>query len=151
MQANNLLGEMNLMNKIYKDNDLEKSDVYKDKRGFSIITRSGIEKIQAKNEIAVTFEVIKAELDNCIVKATSLIREGDEWIPKMETFGSATKGNCRQPFRIEIAEKRALARVIIKTMNYTETLGEDEISYQKREPKKSTLVNDNDLDVIKNL
>ena len=123
---------MNLLNKIYKDNDLEKSDVYNDKRGFSIITRSGIEKIQAKNEIAVTFEVIKAELDNCIIKATSLIREGDEWIPQMETFASATKDNCRQPFRIEIAEKRALARVIIKTMNYTETLGEDEIKHQSK-------------------
>ena len=123
---------MNLLNKIYKDNDLEKSDVYKDKRGFSIITRSGIEKIQAKNGIAVSYEVIKAELDNCIIKATSLIREGDEWIPQMETFGSATKDNCRQPFRIEIAEKRALARVIIKTMNYTETLGEDEIKHQSK-------------------
>ncbi len=123
---------MNLMNKIYKDNDLEKSDVYKDKRGFSIITRSGIEKIQARNEIAVSFEVVKAELDNCIIKATSLIKDGDDWIPKMETFGSATKDNCRQPFRIEIAEKRALARVIIKTMNYTETLGEDEIKHQSK-------------------
>ena len=123
---------MNLMNKIYKDNGLEKSDVYKDKRGFSIITRSGVEKIQAKNEIAVSFEVIKAELDNCIVKATSLIKDGDEWIPKMETFGSATKDNCRQPFRMEIAEKRALARVVIKTMNYTETLGEDEIKHQSK-------------------
>ncbi|MBC8265441.1 MAG: hypothetical protein H8E84_00570 [Flavobacteriales bacterium] len=120
------------MNKIYKDNDLEKSDVYKDKRGFSIITRSGIEKIQARNEIAVSFEVVKAELDNCIIKATSLIKDGDDWIPKMETFGSATKDNCRQPFRIEIAEKRALARVIIKTMNYTETLGEDEIKHQSK-------------------
>ena len=132
MQNDNLLGEMNLMNKIYKDNDLEKSDIYKDKRGFSIITRSGIEKIQAKNEIAVSYEVIKAELDNCIIKATSLIREGEEWIPKMETFGSATKENCRLPFRIEMAEKRALARVIIKTMNYTETLGEDEIKHQSK-------------------
>ncbi len=142
---------MNLMNKIYKENGLDKTDVYKDKRGFSIITRSGIEKIQNKNSISVSFEVIKAELDNCIVKATSLIREGDEWIPKMETFASATKDNCRQPFRIEIAEKRALARVIIKTMQYTNVLGEDEISFQKKEPKKSTLVNDNDLDVIKDL
>tara|TARA_R110002051_G_scaffold178146_2_gene247972 strand:- start:2803 stop:3186 length:384 start_codon:yes stop_codon:yes gene_type:complete len=123
---------MNLMNKIYKDNDLEKSDVYKDKRNFTIITRSGIEKIQNKNSISVSFEVIKAELDNCIVKATSLIREGEEWIPKMETFGSATKDNCRLPFRIEMAEKRALARVIIKTMNYTETLGEDEIKHQSK-------------------
>ena len=120
------------MNKIYKDNDLEKSDVYKDKRGFSIITRSGIEKIQAKNEISVSFEVIKAELDNCIIKATSLIRDGEEWIPKLETFASATKDNCRQPVRIEIAEKRALARVIIKTMNYTETLREDEIKHQSK-------------------
>jgi len=137
-----------LMNKIYKENDLDKSDVYKDRRGFSIITRSGIEKIQAKNEISVSYEVIKAELDNCIVKATSLIREGDEWIPKMETFGSATKDNCRQPFRMEIAEKRALARVIIKTMNYTNVLGEDEISYQK---EKSSLVNDNDLDALNKL
>ena len=123
---------MNLMNKIYKDNGLEKNDIFTDPRKFKIITRSGIEKIQAKNEISVSFEVIKAELDNCIIKATSLIREGDEWIPKMETFGSATKDNCRQPFKIEIAEKRALARVIIKTMNYTETLGEDEIKHQSK-------------------
>ena len=63
----------------------------------------------------------------------------------METFGSATKDNCRLSFRIEIAEKRALARVIIKTMNYTETLGEDEISHQKKGKF------DDDLEVIKNL
>ena len=138
-----------LMNKIYKDNGLDKNDIFTDRRKFTIITRSGIEKIQAKNEISVSYEVIKAELDNCIVKATSLIREGDEWIPKMETFGSATKDNCRQPFRMEIAEKRSLARVIIKTMNYTNVLGEDEISYQKE--KKSSIVSDNDLDTIKNL
>ena len=136
-----------LMNKIYKDNDLEKNDVYKDKRGFAIITRSGIEKIQARNEISVSFDVIKAEPDNCIVKATSLIREGDEWIPKIETFGSATKDNCRQPFRMEIAEKRALARVIIKTMNYTNVLGEDEISYQKTAAKDWN----NDLDALNKL
>ena len=136
-----------ILRKLYTDNSLTKDDVYKDKRGFAIITRSGIEKIQANNEIAVTYEVVKAELDNCIVKATSLIREGDEWIPKIETFGSATKDNCRQPFRMEIAEKRALARVIIKTMNYTNVLGEDEISYQKTASKDWN----NDLDAINKL
>ena len=52
---------------------------------------------------------------------------------------------------MEIAEKRALARVIIKTMQYTNVLGEDEISHQKKKPKKSTLVNDDDLEAIKNL
>ena len=136
-----------LMNKIYKENGLDKNDIFTDRRKFTIITRSGIEKIQAKNEIAVTYDVIKAELDNCIVKATSLIKDGDEWIPKIETFGSATKDNCRQPFRMEIAEKRALARVIIKTMNYTNVLGEDEISYQKTASKDWN----NDLDAINKL
>ena len=63
----------------------------------------------------------------------------------METFGSATKDTCRQAFRMEIAEKRALARVIIKTMNYTNVLGEDEISYQKKGKF------DGDLEAIKNL
>ena len=136
-----------LMNKIYKDNGLDKNDIFTDRRKFTIITRSGVEKIQYKNSISVSFEVIKAELDNCIVKATSLIREGDEWIPKIETFGSATKDNCRQPFRMEIAEKRALARVIIKTMNYTNVLGEDEISYQKTAAKDWN----NDLDALNKL
>ena len=135
------------MNKIYKDNGLDKNDIFTDRRKFTIITRSGVEKIQYKNSISVSFEVIKAELDNCIVKATSLIREGDEWIPKIETFGSATKDNCRQPFRMEIAEKRALARVIIKTMNYTNVLGEDEISYQKTAAKDWN----NDLDALNKL
>ena len=32
--------------------------------------------------------------------------------------------------RKEIAEKRALARVIIKTMNLTNTYGEDELKFQ---------------------
>ena len=142
-----------LMNKIYKENGLDKNDFYfliyfySFVRKFTIITRSGIEKIQANNEIAVSYEVIKAELDNCIVKATSLIKDGDEWIPKMETFGSATKDNCRQPFRMEIAEKRALARVIIKTMHYTNVLGEDEVSYQKTASKDWN----NDLDALNKL
>ena len=48
----------------------------------------------------------------------------------METYASATKENCMQKFRMEIAEKRALARIIIKTMNLTNTFGEDEINYQ---------------------
>ena len=49
----------------------------------------------------------------------------------MQTFASATKENCMQKFRMEIAEKRALARIIIKTMNLTNVYGEDELKYQK--------------------
>ena len=115
-----------ILNALYKDNSLEKEDVYKDKRGFTIITRSGIEKIQANNNIDVEFKLINWEIDNCVIKATSFI-DGKK---KMETYASATKENCMQKFRVEITEKRALARVIIKTLSLTNTLGQDEIEHQ---------------------
>ena len=117
-----------ILNDLYKENSLEKEDVYKDKRGFTIITRSGIEKIQKNNNIDVEFKLISWELDNCVIKATSFI-DGKK---KMETYASATKENCMQKFRVEIAEKRALARIIIKTMNLTNTLGQDEVEHQEK-------------------
>ena len=117
-----------ILNTLYKDNSLTKEDVYKDKRGFTIITRSGIEQIQWNNKIEVNFEVISYEVGNVILKATSF----QDGIKKCETFGSASKENCFQKFPVEIAEKRALARIIIKTMGLTNTLGKDEVDYQKQ-------------------
>ena len=114
-----------ILNELYKNNSLEKEDVYKDKRAVTIITRSGIEKIQVNNKIAVTFELISWELDNCVIKATAYMKTN-----KIETYASATKENCMQKFRVEIAEKRALARAIIKIMQLTNTLGQDEIEHQ---------------------
>ena len=118
--------ESEKLNLLYKDNSLEKEDVYKDKRGFSIIKRSGIEKIQVNNNIKVHFECLSFDVNNCVIKATSYI----DGVEQMQTYASATKENCIQKFRIEIAEKRALARVIIKTMNLTNTYGEDELKFQ---------------------
>ena len=117
-----------ILNTLYKDNSLTKEDVYKDKRGFTIITRSGIEQIQWNNKIEVIFDVISYEIGNIILKATSF----QDGIKKCETFGSASKENCFQKFPVEIAEKRALARIIIKTMGLTNTLGKDEVDYQKQ-------------------
>ena len=117
-----------ILNTLYKDNSLTKEDVYKDKRGFTIITRSGIEQIQWNNKIEVVFDVISYEVGNIILKATSF----QDGIKKCETFGSASKENCFQKFPVEIAEKRALARIIIKTMGLTNTLGKDEVDYQKQ-------------------
>jgi hypothetical protein len=121
------------LNELYKNNSLNKEDVYtmthKNKDGSikktTIITRSGIEKIQYINKIDVVFEVISKEVGNIIIKAYS--KKGDL---KMETYGTASKLNCFQKFPVEIAEKRALARVIIKTMHLTNTLGQDEIDHQ---------------------
>ena len=114
-----------ILNELYKNNSLEKEDVYKDKRGFTIITRSGIEKIQAKNKIDIKFKLISWELDNCVVKATAYLKT-----KIIETYASATKENCMQKFRVEIAEKRAMSRAVIKIMNLTNTLGQDEVEHQ---------------------
>ena len=56
-----------------------------------------------------------------------------EFIPIIETFGSASINNCKQHFLVEMAEKRSLARCIIKTMKWTNMMGEDEIENQPNE------------------
>ena len=124
------------LTKFYKLHNLNPTDVYKDKRGFVIITKSGIEKIQNQNGIKVGFEMIVCDIDNVVIKAISMRFDAnaDEFIPIIETFGSANKENCRQTFKVEIAEKRALARCIIKTMQWTDIMGEDEVENQ---PNKS--------------
>jgi len=124
------------LRKFYELHNLLPTDVYKDKRGFVIITRSGIEKIQTQNNIKVAFNVIVCELENVVLKAVSMRFDAnaDEFVPIIETFGSASKNNCRQHFLVEIAEKRSLARCIIKTMQWTNILGEDEVENQ---PSKS--------------
>ena len=117
-----------ILRKLYTDNSLTKDDVYKDKRGFTIITRSGIEKIQYQNKIEVAFEMIQCMKDMVVIKAKTFQNEE----PRIETYGSATDENCMNKFKVEVAEKRALARAIIKTMRLTNTLGQAEIENQKK-------------------
>ena len=38
------------LRRLFVENNMSEDDVYKDKRGFVIINRSGIEKIQFKNK-----------------------------------------------------------------------------------------------------
>ena len=119
------------LKKIYIDYNLTKEDVYSDRRGFAIITRSGAEKIQLDRNIQVEYEVICCSLENVVIKAISYIQDQDgEWIKQMETFGSASINNCKQHFLVEIAEKRSLSRIIIKTLGFTNTYGDDELKHQ---------------------
>jgi spermidine synthase len=43
-----------------------------DRRGFTIITRSGIEKIQLDTNIQVEYDVIVCDLDNVVIKGYKL-------------------------------------------------------------------------------
>jgi hypothetical protein len=118
------------LTKIYKDYNLTKDDIYQDRRGFVIITRSGIEKIQFDQNIKIEFDVIKCEKDNVVIKATSYLQDQDDWLKQIEPFSFLTDKNCIQHFKVEIAEKRAKARCIVQTIGFTNTYSEDELKHQ---------------------
>ena len=119
---------------MYNHYSLTKDDVYKHQH-YIIITRSGIEKVMAKEEIDITYEVIKCEPNFAVMKATA--KKGTKVI---ETFGSALKGNSFKDgstntwYVAEMAEKRALSRGVLKMAGLYEhgIFGEDESESFKR-------------------
>lgn len=119
---------------LYKKYELTKDDIYKHQH-YLIITRSGIDKIQAKEKVFINYEVIKCESNFCVVKAYAEKKDA-----KIQTFGSALKGasfkdgNCNTWYVMEMAEKRALSRSVLKLTGFYElgVFGEDESDDFKR-------------------
>ena len=113
---------------LYKKYGLTKDDVFKHQH-YVIITRQGIDKIQAVEQMSVTYEVIRCESNFSVFKA---LAEKDG--KKIETFGSALKGegykdgNTNSWYVAEMAEKRALSRAVLKLTGFYElgVFGEDE-------------------------
>jgi len=109
--------------------NLTKDDVFKHQH-YIILTRSGIEKIQAIEQIVVTYEVVKCEKDFAVVKAYGI----KEDVCEITTFGSALKGagfkdgNTNSWYVMEMAEKRAMSRAVLKLTGFYElgVFGEDE-------------------------
>ena len=122
------------LKEMYNYYSLTKDDVYKHQH-YIIITRSGIEKVMAKESIDITYEVIKCEPNFAVMKATA--KKGTKVI---ETFGSALKGNSFKDgstntwYVAEMAEKRALSRGVLKMAGLYEhgIFGEDESESFKR-------------------
>lgn len=116
---------------LYKKYELGKTDVYKHQH-YVIITRQGIEKIAAKENITIKYEVVKCEPNFAVIKASAYIATKPD--TKIETFGSALKGsnykdgNCNSWYVAEMAEKRALSRSVLKLTGFYElgVFGEDE-------------------------
>ena len=115
----------------YHHYGLDKDDVFKHQH-YVIITRSGIDKIQAIEGITIDYEVIKCEKDFCVVKAYGYKILKDK--QQIQTFGSALKGegfkdgNCNTWYVMEMAEKRAMSRAVLKLTGFYElgVFGEDE-------------------------
>ena len=125
---------------LYKKYDLTKDDIYKHAH-YLIITRSGIDKVQAIENINISYESIKCEAEFCVVKA--IAKKIQEPNIVIETFGSAkfggkvqnetTKkwkavGTTQTWYVMEMAEKRAMSRAVLKLTGFYElgVFGEDE-------------------------
>jgi len=114
----------------YEKYGLEPEDVFKHQH-YVIITRSGIDKIKAIEQIEIDYEVINCERDYCVVKAYACKEDCEV---KIQTFGSALKGKSYQDgntntwYVMEMAEKRALSRAVLQITGMYElgVFGEDE-------------------------
>ena len=78
-----------ILNRLFIENNLTDEDYFKHKF-YTIITRSGIDKIQASNDIRICYKLIYNSPDTkcVIIKATATM--GDKFI---ETFGEAAPMN----------------------------------------------------------
>ena len=120
---------------LYKKYDLTENDVFKHKH-YLIITRQGIDKIQGKEKISISYDAIQVQTDFCVVKA-----KATKDSVTIETFGSAKYGGKKQIegkwvdqgttttwYVMEMAEKRAMSRAVLKLTGFYElgVFGEDE-------------------------
>lgn len=113
--------------------ELTPDDFFKHQH-YTIISRSGIEKIQAKEQINIQYILEKCERDFAVIKA---VASKDDIT--LETYGSALKGdfktgNTNTWYITEMAEKRAFSRAVLKiTGLYMHgVFGEDESESFKR-------------------
>lgn len=103
----------------YKKYNLTPKDVYKHNH-YTIVTRSGIEKISAQEDITVRYEDKILTSDYAVIKAYAT--KGDKTV---ETYGSAKQGsggggNTPSWYVAELAEKRSFSRAVLKLLGLYE-------------------------------
>ena len=133
------LNELVQTNQLNVDEDVFRKAI----RGkdMAFIKRSGIEKIQFTNDIRVHYEVIVMQPDYVVIKA--IATKADMVV---ESFGEATPENTNQkpPYYSAMAEKRALARVVLKICGAYKhgVYGEDEADDFKQLDQRTTFSKD---------
>ena len=119
------------LKRLFLANGLVKEDVYKDQRGFVIITRTGIDKIVSKQKIQIAYEPVIMTEEWVVLKATASMMQGEE-ARNVMSFGEASDKNLMgggKKFPVAMAEKRAMSRVVLKLTGFYEqgVFGQDEI------------------------
>jgi hypothetical protein len=114
------------LNRLFKEYDLLQEDIHHHLH-YTIIRRTGIEKIAAGAGIRLTYEACATAADYAAVKATAKKGKGTA-IVCIETFGSACPATSQNKYYLEMAEKRAMSRAVLKLTDFyaAGAYGEDE-------------------------
>lgn len=99
--------EKALLNGLFNKYGLSMDDIFRHQH-FTIIKRTGVDKVMARAGIKVSYDVVACEREHAAVMATA---SNDE--DTVTTFGSASPDNCRSPYYLEMAEKRAKSRAVL--------------------------------------
>mgnify|MGYP003627858896 FL=1 len=108
-----------ILNRLFVENNLTSEDVFTHKF-YTIITRSGIDKIQAANNIDIKYNLIYNSPDtkSIIIKATATMGK-----KTIETYGEAAPFNTQNGYPVAMAEKRAMSRCCLKLSGFYEQGG----------------------------
>lgn len=122
------------LRRLFTENGLVAEDVYKDKRGFVIITRTGIDKIISNRNITVTYEPIVMEKEWVVLRCFAKMTKGKEiGQTQVESFGESSKENTMGlagKFPVAMAEKRGKSRAVLMLTGFYEqgVYGQDEMA-----------------------
>jgi hypothetical protein len=116
-----------LLKSLYNKYNLTPKDIFKSPIGFTIINRSGIDKIQAVAQIEINYSLEKISNDNKFVVIKAIGHTKDKFI---ETYGESSPQNTKNQYPVAMAEKRAMSRCVLKLTGFYElgVYGEDEVN-----------------------
>jgi len=125
--------KQDVLNRLFIENNLVKEDVFKHAH-YTIITRAGIDKIMAANDIEIQYDIVNLSDDHshCLIKA--LGKRGEKII---QTFGECTPKNNSNAYPVAMAEKRAKSRIVLMLAGFYELgiYGQDESDSFSQEDK----------------
>ena len=107
------MNENEIKNLLFKECNLSKTDdlftqKLKSGNNFTIIKKSGIEKIIAHLNIDVVIESHSSNKDHAEVKVIAMYKDYT-----VQSLGSANALNCLNKYYLEMAEKRAKSRAVL--------------------------------------
>lgn len=112
--SNTTMTKVEMLRDLYTKYGLNNEDTFKSPQGWTIITRSGIDKIQAAADIDIDYDVVEYTPG-----VSAAVKGRSTWNDRViVSFGEANPKNCRQSYVLAMAEKRAMSRIVLKLTGF---------------------------------